>query len=92
MPFERSFGRFHFRKGSQVVPRDLKNDSLTNVKQLFSEIHPSLKWSPWDTFLDPFGTTFPSMPSSMAPKVAKRTLSENIKQNYQILGPKLTPK
>ena len=46
MPFESSFARFQFRKGFQVVSRDLqnlKNDSFTNVKQLFSEIHSTHK-------------------------------------------------
>ena len=60
-PFESSFGRFHFRKGVQVVHKDLqnlKNHRSTIVKQMFSEIHPGLKlvcfgclfWAFWDNF------------------------------------------
>ena len=61
-PFE-SFGCFHFRKGFQVVPKDvqnLENDCFTIVKQLFSEIHSDLKMVSFGHLFGPFWDHFPS--------------------------------
>ena len=72
-PSESSFGRFHFRKGFQALSKDLqnlKNHGFTEIKPLFSEIHSGLK-------LVSFGHLFG------APKVPKRTLSENIKKTIK---------
>ena len=62
-PFESSFGRSHFRKGFQVVPKDLqnlKNHSFTLVKPLFSEIHSDLKMVSFGYLFGPFWDYCPS--------------------------------
>ena len=77
--FGSSFGGFHLRKGFQVVskdPQNLQSHSFTIVKPLFSEIHPDLKIIAFGHLFGPFWDH--PMPSPMAPKVTKRTLSENI--------------
>ena len=76
---------------SKSSPRTSRTSKIIVLLCFQKSTLPS-KWSLLDTFWDPFGTTFPPIPSPMAPKVAKKTLSENIKKNYQILRPKLTPK
>ena len=85
-PFESSFGRFHFRKGFQVVPKDLqnlKNHSFTIVKPLFSEINSDLKMVSFGHLFGPFWHHFPPMSSPMAPKVPKRSLSKNNKKTIK---------
>ena len=60
-PFESSFGRSHFTKGFQVVPKDLqdlKNPSFTIVKPLFSEIHSGLKMVSFGHLFGPFWDHF----------------------------------
>ena len=75
MPFENSFARFQFRKGFQVVSRhlqNLKNVSFTIVKQLFSEIHPSLKMVSFGHLFGPFWDHFPSHELSNGAQSAKK--------------------
>ena len=76
MPFESSFARFRFRKRFQVVSRhlqNLKNDCLTLVKQLFSEIHSSHKVVSFGLLLEAFWHHFRSHGLL---KIAKMTLSK----------------
>ena len=94
-PFETSFARFHFRKGFQVVPRDLqnlKNHSFTIVKPLFSEIHSSLKIVTFGHLLGAFWHRFPSHELPNGAQSAKKDPFKKQQKNYQILGSKLTPK
>ena len=74
-PFESSFGRFHFRKGFQVVPKDLqnlKNHSFNIVKPLFSEIHPSLKTVTFGHLFGPFWHHFPHHELPNGAQIAKK--------------------
>ena len=85
-PFESSFGRFHFRKGFQVVPKDLqnlKNHSFTIVKQLFSEIHPTLKMVCFGHLFGPSWDHFPSHALPNGAQSAKKELSENIEKTIK---------
>jgi len=94
-PFESSFGSFHFRKGFQVVPKDLqnlKNDSFTIVKQLFSEIHSDLKMVSFGHLFGPFWDHFPSHALPNGAQRGKKEPFKKHQKNYQILRPKLTPK
>ena len=62
MSFETSFARFQFRKGFQVVSRqlqNLKNDGFTIVKQLFSEIYSTHKIISFGSLLGAFWHHFP---------------------------------
>ena len=94
-PFESSFGRFHFRKGFQVVPRDLqnlKNYSFTKVKPSFSEIHSSLEMVTLGHLLGAFWHHFPSHGLLNCARSGKKDPFEKPQKNNQILRPKLTPK
>ena len=94
-PFESSFGRSHFRKGFQVGPKDLqilKNHSFALVKQLFSEIHPSLKIVTFVQLLGAFWHHFPSHELPNGAQSAKKDPFKKQQKNDQILGFKLTPK
>ena len=94
-PFQSSFGRLRSRKGSQVVPKDLqnlKNHSCTTVKPLFSEIHPSLKMVSFGHLFGPFWDHFPSHALPNGAQSDKKDPFRKHQKNYQILGPKLTPK
>ena len=93
--FESSFGRFQFRKGFQVVPKDLqnlKNHSFTIVKPLFSEIHPSLKTVTFGQLLGAFWHHFPSHELPNSAQNAKKDPFKKQQKNDQILEAKLTPK
>ena len=86
MPFESAFARFQFRKGFQIVSRhlqNLKNDCFTIVKQLFSEIHSTLKMSSFGPCLGAFWHHFPSHELPNEPKTAKRILSKNVKKTIK---------
>ena len=90
-PFQSSFGRFHSRKGFQVVPKDLqnlKNHSFTIVKQLFSEIHPRLKMVSFGHLFGPFWEHFPSHALPNGVQSAKKELSENIAKTVKFQEPK----
>ena len=94
-PFESSFGRFHFRKGFQVVPKDLqnlKNHSFTLVKPLFSEIHSDLKMVTFGHLFGPFWDHFPSHGLPNGAQSCKKDSFKKHQKNNQILGAKLTPK
>ena len=94
-PFQSSFGRFHSRKGFQVVLKDLqnlKNHSFTFVKQLFSEIHPSLKMVSFGHLFGPFWDHFPSHALPNGAQSAKKEPSKKQPKNDQILEAKLAPK
>ena len=94
-PFQSSFGRFHSRKGFQVVPKDLqnlKNHSFTIVKPLFSEIHPSLKMVSFRHLFGPFWHHFPSHGLPNGAQSGKKGLFKKHQKNDQILDPKLAPK
>ena len=94
-PFESSFGRFHFRKGSQALSKDLqnlKNHSFTIIKQLFSEIHPGLKIVSFGYLFGPFWDHFPSHGLSNDVQSGKKGSFKKHQNNYQILRPKPTPK
>ena len=94
-PFQSSFGRFHSRKGFQVVPKDLqnlKNHGFTIVKPLFSEIHPSLKMVSFGHLFGPFWDHFPSHALPNGAQSAKKDPFRKHQKNYQILGAKMTPK
>ena len=94
-PFQSSFGRFHSRKGFQVVPKDLqnlKNHGFTIVKPLFSEIHPSLKMVSLGHLLEPFWDHFPSHALPNGAQSGKKHPFRKHKKNYQILGAKMTSK
>ena len=94
-PFESSFGRFHFRKGFQVVPKDLqnlKNDGFTIVKPLFSEIHSDLKMVSFGHLFGPFWHHFPPHELPNGAQSAKKEPFKKQQKNDQILRPKLTPK
>ena len=85
-PFQSSFGRFHSRKGFQVVPKDLqnlKNHGFTIVKPLFSEIHPSLKMVSFGHLFGPFWDHFPSHALPNGAQSAKKELSENIEKTIK---------
>ena len=93
-PFESSFGRFHFRKGFQVVPKDLqnlKNHSFTLVKPLFLEIHSDLKIVFFGHLFGPFWHHFPSHGLPNGAQSGKKDPFKKQQKNDQILGPKLTP-
>ena len=90
-PFESSFGRFHCSKGFQVVPKDLqnlKNDSFTLIKPLFSEIHPSLKMVTFGPLLGAFWHHFPSHGLPNGAHSAKKDLSKNIKKQETQVAPR----
>ena len=92
---ESSFGRFHFRKGFQVVPKDLqnlKNHGFTNIKQLFSEIHSGLEMVSFGHLFGPFWDHFPSHELPNGAQSAKKDPFRKHQKNYQILGAKMTPK
>ena len=94
-PFESSLGRFHCRKGFQVVPKDLQNlkiDSFTFVKPLFSEIHSDLKMVSFGHLFGPFWDHFPSHAVPNGAQSGKKDPFKKHQKNYQILGTKLTPK
>ena len=94
-PFESSFARFHFRKGFQVVPRDLqnlKNDCFTKVKQLFSEIHSTHKVVSSGPLLGAFWHHFRSHCLPHGAQSDKKDPFKKQQKNYQILKPKLAPK
>ena len=89
-PFEGSFARFHFRKGFQVVPRDLQNleiDCFTKVTLLFSEIHSSLKMVSLGHLLEAFGTFFPPMSSLMHTKIGKKDHSQKQQKTIKFQDP-----
>ena len=91
-PFESSFGRFHFRKGFQVVPKDLqnlKNHSFTIVKPLFSEIHSGLKMVSFGHLFGPFWDHFPSHALPNDAQCGKKDPFEKHQKNCQILDTKL---
>ena len=94
-PFESSFGSFHFRKGFQVVPKDLqnlKNDSFTIVKPLFSETHPSLKKVTFGHLFGPFWDHFPLHKLPNGAQSTKKDPFKKQQKNDQILDAKLAPK
>ena len=94
-PFESSLGRFHCKKGFQVVPKDLqnlKNDSFTSVKPLFSEIHSDLKMVSFGHLFGPFWHHFPSHALPNGAQSGKKDPFKKHQKNYQILDTKLTPK
>ena len=94
-PFESSFGRFHFRKGFQAVSQDLqnlKNDGFTIVKQSFSEIHSDLKMVSLGPLFGPFWDHFLSHTLPNGAQSGKKEPFKKHQKNYQVLGPKLTPK
>ena len=94
-PFESSFGRFHFRKGSQALSKDfqnLKNHGVTLVKPLFSEIHSGFKIVSFGHLFGPFWDHFPSNELPHGAQSAKKDPFKKQQKNDQILGPKLTPK
>ena len=94
-PPQSSLVRFRFRKGFQVVPKDLqnlKNHSFTIVKPLFSEIHPSLKTVTFGQLLGAFWHHFPSHELPNGAQSAKKDPFKKHQKNYQILGPKLSSK
>ena len=94
-PFESSLGRSHCRKGFQVVPKDLqnlKNDSFTYVKPLFSEIHSDLKMVSFGHLFGPFWDHFPSHVPPNDDQSGKKDAFKKHQKNYQILRPKMTPK
>ena len=94
-PFESSFGRFHFRKGFQVVPKDLqnlKNHSFTIVKPLFSEIHSDLKMVSFGHLFGPFWHHFPPHELPNGAQSAKKEPFKKQQKNDQILEVKLAPK
>ena len=95
MPFESSFGRFHFRKGFQVVPKDLQNlenHSFTTVKPLFSEIHSSLKIVSLGHLLGAFWDRFGQHGLPNDGQSSKKDPFKKHQKNYQIPDTKLTPK
>ena len=94
-PFESSFGRFHCRKGFQADFKDLQNfenHGFTFVKQLFSEIHPSLKMVSFAYLLGPFWHRFLSHELPNGAQSAKKDPFKKRQKNNQILEAKLTPK
>ena len=94
-PFESSFGSFHFRKGFQVVPKDLhnlKNHSFTIVKPLFSESHSDLKMVSFGLLFGPFGDHFPSHGPPKGAQSDKKDPFRKHRKNNRILGAKMTPK
>ena len=94
-PFESSFGRFHFRKGSQALSKDLqnlKNHSFTLVKPLFSEIHSDLKMVTFGQLLGAFWHHFPSHELPNGAQSAKKDPFKKQQKNNQILEVKLAPK
>ena len=94
-PFESSFGRSHFRKGFQVVPKDLqnlKNLSFTLVKPLFSEIHSGLKLVSFGHLFEPFWHHFSSHELPNGAQNAKKDPFKKQQKNDQILNVKVAPK
>ena len=82
-PFESSFGRSHFRKGFQVVPKDLqnlKNLSFTLVKPLFSEIHSDLKMV---SFGHLFGSFWDHLPSQELPNSVQNAKKDSFKKQQK---------
>ena len=95
MSFESSFARFHVRNGFQVVSRDLlnlKNDGLTLVKPLFSEIHTSLEMVTFDHVLRASWHHFSSHELPNGAQSAKKDPLKKLQKNDQILETELTPK
>ena len=93
--FDSSFGRFHFRKGFQVVPKDLqnlKNHSFTIVKPLFSEIHSDLKMVSFGHLFGPFWHHFPPHELPNGAQSAKKEPFKKQQKNDQNLDAKLAPK
>ena len=93
--FESSFGRSHFRNGSQALSKDLQNlinHGFTLVKSLFSEIHSGFKMVSFGHLFGPFWHHFPAHELSNDPQSAKKVRSKNKKKNDQILEVKLAPK
>ena len=94
-PFESSFGRFHFRKGFQVVPRhlhNLKNHGFTMVKPLFSEIHSALKMVSLRHLFGPFSDHFLLHELPNGAQSTKKDPFKKQQKNDQILEVKLAPK
>jgi len=94
-PFESSFGRFHFRKGFQALSKDLhnlKNNSFTYVKPLFSEIHSALKMVSFGHLFGPFWDHFPSHAIPDGAQSGKKWPFQKTQKNDEILRPKVTPK
>ena len=93
--FETSFARFHFRKGFQVVPRDLQNlenDGFTIVKPLFSEIHSDLKIVSFGHLFGSFWDHFPSHELPNGAQKWQKVPFQKTTKNDQILEAKLAPK
>ena len=91
-PFERSFGRFHFRKGFQTVSQDLqniKNNCFTSVKPSFSEIHSDLKMVSFEHLFGPFWDHFPPHELPNGAQSAKKELFKKQQKNDQILEARL---
>ena len=94
-PFESSFGRFHFRKGSQALSKDLqnlKNHSFTLVKPLFSEINSGLKIVSFGHLFGPFWDHLPSHELPNGAQSAKKDPFKKQQKNDQLLEVKLAPK
>ena len=94
-PFESFFGRFHFRKSSQALSKDLrniKNHGFTKVKPLFSEIHSGLKMVSFGHLFGPFWDRFPSHELPNGAQSAKKDPFKKQQKNDQILEVKLAPK
>ena len=94
-PFESSFGRFHFRKGSQALPKDLqnlKNHGFTLVKPMFSEIHSGLKMVSFGHLFGPFWHHFTSHALPNGAQSGKKDPFKKQQKNDQILEAKLAPK
>ena len=87
-PFQSSFGRFHFRKGSQA----LSKDGFTSVKPLFSEIHSGLKMVSFGHLVGPFWEHFPLHELPNGAQSAKKEPLKKQQKNDQILEVKLAPK
>ena len=95
MPFESSFARSQFRKRFQVVSKhlqNLKNDGFTIVKQLFSEIHSSLKMITFGHLFGAFWHHFPPHELPNGAQSAKKEPFKKQQKNDQILEVKLAPK
>ena len=75
---------------SQRDPQNLKNLTKSAKLKTQTSFESSLgrfHFRNGFPFLDPLGTTFPPMASPKAPKVAKMTLSENIKKTITCSSP-----
>ena len=94
-PFESHFGRFQFRKGFQVFPKDLqnlKNHSFTLVKPLFSEIHSGLEMVIFGHLFGPFWDHLRSRALPNGAQSDKKDPFRKHQKNYPILDLKLTLK